>query len=281
MHQRERTQLMKKPRYAFTLFGLLVLLAILGLLMALLLPAIQKVREAANRMKDSNNLKQIAIAIHMYHDDYTQFPVTYGGEIEAVENVAKPRTGSWCYQILPYIEQDALYKGIPRKQDGVSPIYYSPLRRSPSMYGGKSKIDYAANVGTGDDPAKNDPDDGFFGKKPTKFASIVDGTSNTIAAGVKGMRTTEYLTGKGLGDSGSCWTGSTIETLRTSDGDKRPPLRDVANEDHERGFGGPSPAGVNFMFGDGSVRSIHFKIRGDIFKALCTRDGGEVVPLDF
>src|SRR5262245_10001566 len=121
-------------RVGFSLFGLLVLLAILGLLMALLLPAIQKVREAANRMKDANNLKQMGIAFHNYANDYNNFPVGYGGEPGAIQQ--PPLKGSWCYVLLPYIEQDQLYQAISRgnKVGAAVPPYYSPLRRAPALY---------------------------------------------------------------------------------------------------------------------------------------------------
>ena len=267
-------------RVGFTLFGLLVVLAILGLLMALLLPAIQKVREAANRMKDANNLKQIGIAFHNYHNDFNRFPGGYGGEPVAQGNVPKLDTGSWCYMILPYVEQDNLYRAIVQGNTGVVPIYCSPLRRQAALYNGKAKIDYAGNAGSADDPEKPG-DDGILSEKKISFAAITDGSSNTLMAGMKGLRTTEYLTGKGKGDSGSCWTGGTIDTLRTSNADKRPPLRDVNNEDHDRGFGGPGANGINFAFCDGSVREIRYTIKPAVFQAIITRDGGEVVPNDF
>jgi prepilin-type processing-associated H-X9-DG protein len=256
-------------------------LAVLGLLMALLLPAIQKVREAANRMKDANNLKQIGIAMHMYHNDYNRFPAAYSGEPKAQGNNVQADTGAWCFQILPYIEQDQLYRAIVQRGNGAVPIYYSPQRRLPALYDNKAKIDYAGVAGSSDDPEKPDKDDGIFSQKRITFASITDGTSNTLMVGMKGLRSTDYLTGKGKGDSGSCWNGGTVDTLRTSNGDKRPPVRDSANADHERGFGGPSASGVNFLFGDGSVRLIPYRIKGDIFLAICTRNGGEVVNLDF
>ena len=272
-------------RVGFTLFGLLVVLAILGLLMALLLPAIQKVREAANRMKDANNLKQIGIAFHNYHNDFNRFPGGYSGEPAAQGNFPKPDSGSWSYMLLPYIEQDNVFRAIAQGNavGAAVPPYYSPLRRQPALYNGKAKIDYAGNAGTSDDPEKLDRDDGIFTEKKKKlsFATVTDGTSNTIMFGMKGLRTTEYLTGKGKGDSGSCWTGGTIDTLRTSNEDKRLPLRDVNNEDHERGFGGPGSSGVNFAFCDGSVREIRFTIKASVFQAIITRNGGEVVPNDF
>jgi prepilin-type processing-associated H-X9-DG protein len=268
-------------RSGFTLFGLLAVLAVIGILMALLLPAIQKVREAANRMKDGNNLKQIGIALHMYANDYNRFPTGYGGAPEAQGNNIKADTGAWCFMILPYIEQDALYRAIPQGQDAAVPTYYSPLRRAPGLYGNKSRMDYAGVAGSADDPEKPDKDDGIFSKERITFAQILDGTSNTVMVAMKGMRSTEYLTGNGAGDKGSCWTGGTTVTLRTCHGDKRPPLRDVPHEDHERGFGGPSASGVNFLFGDGSVRLVPYRIKGDVFLAICTRNGGEVVNLDF
>jgi prepilin-type N-terminal cleavage/methylation domain-containing protein/prepilin-type processing-associated H-X9-DG protein len=100
-------------RGGFTLIELLVVIAIITLLMALLLPAIQKVREAANKMKCGNNLKQFGIALHMYHDDYKKLPP--GGYCRRI-NANDPWSydwaqdqGTWMLHILPYMEQDSLY----------------------------------------------------------------------------------------------------------------------------------------------------------------------------
>jgi type II secretory pathway pseudopilin PulG len=97
--------------HGFTLLGLLVLLAILGLLLALLLPAVQKVREAANRMQCANNLRQIGIAVHNFHSDFGRLPPGYLGPTEANQLISEKDQNISCFALLlPYMEQDNLFK---------------------------------------------------------------------------------------------------------------------------------------------------------------------------
>jgi prepilin-type N-terminal cleavage/methylation domain-containing protein len=137
----ERTFL---SRRAFTLIELLVVIAIIAILIALLVPAVQKVRTAAARTQSTNNLKQLALAAHGFHDAYKYLP--YNGTSGTAGNASRTnlQSGSWGYQILPYVEQQALYDG----QTGTPPttwstglkVFQCPLRPRPGYVVGTSTV---------------------------------------------------------------------------------------------------------------------------------------------
>jgi prepilin-type N-terminal cleavage/methylation domain-containing protein len=188
---------MRRPS-GFTLIELLVVISIIAVLVGLLMPAVQKVREAANRIRCENNLKQLALACHNYHDTYTHLPA-------AVE-YDTTRYSTLFVELLPQTEQDPLYKqwdfvnvsnnyaGSQPRADLQLPLLFCPSHpgyRTPTMAG---LTTYGGNGGSKAFPVFRATKDGMFfvsgsaaqpQVSPTgvNFLSVIDGLSNTILFG--------------------------------------------------------------------------------------------------
>jgi prepilin-type N-terminal cleavage/methylation domain-containing protein len=309
-------------RRGFTLIELLVVIAIIAILIALLVPAVQKVREAAARAQCQNNLKQIGLAVHSYHDANRKLPPAFVANVQL----------SWHVLILPYVEQNSLLQVM----DTTTPGDYTIVNRNnpnglrriglylcPSSRVEKMLLNPPNNVNPPDLVPANTGEapytvhyygmtgprganpvtgtaypqshcthdgtpmatSGMF--QPDQFADgkigritltdVTDGTSNTIMLAEMSWESpfgTRYRTWLRGGEAGGCYcVGARNATNAINSGIKA----NLIAQFNEVPMGSMHPGGANFALGDASVRFIQESISITTYRALASRNGGEVV----
>ena len=304
----------------FTLVEVLVVITIIGILMGLMLPAVQASRESVRRSQCQNNLKQLGLAVQLHHTAMQQFPTggwTYlwAGDPDRGYSIKQP--GGWLYNILPYIEQSGI-RNLGAKTTGAEkfaavtqmvqqpvPIVNCPTRRKSGVYpcnmaevprnyenvASAAKADYAINAGDvlvpgwagpvtldeGDQP--NYPWPSFaaatgisFLRSTVTINDVTDGTSNTYCIGEKYVATQ----GTDDGDDQTMFTGYDYDTVRYTQPDC-PPMRDT-DENWPDHFGSAHSGVCNFVFCDGSVRSVRYDIDQEVHRRLGNRR--DALPVD-
>jgi prepilin-type N-terminal cleavage/methylation domain-containing protein/prepilin-type processing-associated H-X9-DG protein len=287
-----------RRRQGFTLIELLVAIAIISILIGLLLPAVQKVREAASRTQCQNNLKQIGLAFHSHHDALQFFPTggwdwtTPPTYVNGVPAVGADQQAGWGFQILPYIEQQAVWSGGQATTDFDralvamgSPIrtFFCPTRRAPqtvtySIAGYLGGID--AKHALCDYAASNLDNTGVVRQfRPTRMADIVDGTSNTCMVGDKRLNLARL--GQPQADDNEGYTcGWNEDTVRWTSQRPQPDFIGDPSLYGGKLFGSSHIGRFNMVFADGSVRSISYSVSQATFKALGDVADGQVIDLD-
>ena len=272
-----------RTRRAFTLVELLVVIAIIGILVALLLPAIQYAREAARRAQCSNNLRNIGVALHNFHDVHNHLPAGWLADVPAGE----PGWG-WGAYLLHYLEQNSLLDSqidldshIDESPNDVARQTVIPLYLCPSDANSKDRVlltglhtplfevgrsNYLGVFGTQDIEADPSHGDGmFFYNSWIRFADICDGQSNTLLIGERSSRLIA-----------STWVGmihGATDAMSRVVGS----CDHVPNDPHAHleDFSSFHATGANFVLADASVRLIGSDIDLPVYRALATRSGGE------
>jgi prepilin-type N-terminal cleavage/methylation domain-containing protein/prepilin-type processing-associated H-X9-DG protein len=291
---------------AFTLVELVVVIAIIGVLLALILPAVQSAREAARRTQCRNNLKQIGVALHNYHSTHTTYPPGWIGVSAGAADINGLSGFGWASMILPMLDQGSLFKSMVFEvslTDGANAAAHEgalSVFRCPSDIGGdRWQINLASGQSNPDLPldlptanyvgcfgsednldcqsstiigAPCTGDGIFYLNSRVRAEHIVDGDSNTIMAGERKSDSDQTIVWH------STWVGAAPggeESIARVLGVATHPPNDPAAQ--FVGFSSYHDNGAHMLFADGHVRLIVDSTDRTLFQSLATREGYETV----
>ena len=298
-------------RKAFTLIELLVVIGIIAILIGLLLPAVQRVRESANRAQCQNHLKQLALAFHNHHNSHEFFPTsgykpseppTYVG---GSPTIGLAQNAGWGFQVLPFIEAENVWRGngattTEGKQriavGTPQSLMFCPSRRAPMVLSSgpyppgfvtSGWLPKPLSTAMCDYAASNSEGTGIIRPRTlVSFSAINDGTSSTMIISEKQMHWPRVGWWQDRDNEGytAAWNH---DTIRFTD---RPPISDTYHDPApiEIGpdllmagygvFGSAHMGGLNAAFADGSVRRISYAINPTVWRSLGHLSDGMVIP---
>ena len=301
-------------RSGFTLIELLVVIAIIAILISLLVPAVQKVREAAARLQCANNLKQIGIASHAFHDSHRFLVPSWIGD----NSLDPDGWASWAVLLLPYLDQGPVYdkwdlrypasKQAPDAYQQQLKVFWCTARpafvlsKNDFAPGGGGLADYAGSFGTDADGAQSNgtviptyaPGQSvgvdalgnpivLSWRGQVTLAGIGDGSSNTLLFGEKHIRPNSL---RGKNEDRSVFGGQNNSIRRLAGIGANGDVRPLRAPDDQNGalantsFGGPHPGICQFVFADGTVRGIAITTDLQTLTYLVSRNDGQAVSIE-